>query len=221
MYDFDLPVIQHAMATAAKPVATAGLFPPDWVVQKFSAYFPPETPFSFILRRLCNISQLHPHFHLCILDAQIAVADEIQNVKGLSISDRLTFCASPVNLRNEGAPAVLVAFARCVAERAEGHLLRFPELRLEILDEVSPADGQYLSRLENLHKDLVLYLWLSYRFSSIFLSRALAFHVAELLQEKINGVLVASSQQASLRRGGMLLGQSSQISDNTLQPLAT
>ena len=47
----------------------------------------------------------------------------------------------------------------------------------------------YLKEAEFLHKAITTYLWLSYRFNGVFISQALAFHVKDLVEVKINQCL--------------------------------
>ena len=185
----DLPLIQRAMESDAPPIETAGLFPPSSLLVQFATYFPPETPFSYILQRLHDISVMHSRYHLCGLRDSIAIADVIQHVKNLTIHDRIIFCAAPVDMRDPYGLVIATVFARCVADRVSGGLLDIPELKLEVLDAPMTADVSYLRDLEGLHKSLVLYLWLSYRFDGVFTSPAMAAYAKGLVEEKIDQAL--------------------------------
>lgn len=196
----DLPILHKAMQSEMDPIMSAGIFPPTNVLIKFATYFPPSTSFSYILLRLHEISLVHPRYHLCILKDQIAVADAIQSFRNLSIHDRIVFCASPANLRHSGMAPILAAFARCVAKNSSGALLDIPELRLDVLDEDITPDRGYMERLESLHKALILYLWLSYRFAGVFISQAMAFHVKGLVEEKIDKMLAEYSSSSAIRK---------------------
>ncbi len=177
------------MTKEPEPILTAGLFPPAPIVERFASYFPPDTPFSYILLRLHDIAQMHPRFHLCRLKDPITVADAIQPVKGLTTADRIAFCAAPLSTRDEASIALLRVFASCVAEQKAGGVLDFPQLPLEVLDRPRSAERRHLQQLETLHKGIILYLWLSYRFSGVFNTRALAFHVKQLVEDEIEEVL--------------------------------
>lgn len=189
MEDEDLDVVRRAFDADPEPLRTAGIQPPTFVIEKFAAYFPPATPLSFVLLRLRAMAKVSARFHLCRLDDAIEIADIIQPLP-LSIHDRCIFLSAPVSLRDPGQRDALAAFARCVAlMRGRGRLLDFPELDLDILDatrrdfHLGPA--AYLRRLEALHKSIALYLWLSYRYTGVFRSQALAFHVKRLVEQKI------------------------------------
>ncbi|KAL9601077.1 MAG: hypothetical protein Q9219_002787 [cf. Caloplaca sp. 3 TL-2023] len=186
----DLPAIQTAMASDADPIMSAGLFPPVDVLVRFAAYFPPSTPLSYILLRLYNTSLLHPRFHHCSVQDQLLIADTIEPVRNLTISDRLIFCASPTDVKDEDFQPILRAFAKCVGNNGGGGILDIKALDLELLDmRYTIVSRESLQRLERLHKALILYLWLSYRFAGIFNTQNMAFYVKKLVEERIQQAL--------------------------------
>ena len=195
----DLPIVRKAMQCEMDPIMSAGIFPPTSVLIKFASYFPPSTSFSYILLRLHELSLRHPRYHLCSLKDQIAIADMIEPVHNLSIHDRIIFCAAPAAVKDINMPSVVAALARCVGDNHSGALLDIPEIPLKRLDEEVKADRDYLERLESLHKALILYLWLSYRFAGVFINQAMAFHVKKLVEEKIDKMLAEYSSSPAIR----------------------
>ena len=197
---FDLRILQNAMQADPDPILTAGIFPPATILQTFAGFFPPETPFSYILLRLHELSRMHSRYHLCDLRDQIGIADVINGVENLTVHDRIIFCSAPGNLRDPGISATVKALAICVANQGGGTLLDIPEIDLDILDQPITAERTYLSRLEALHKALVLYVWLSYRFMGVFPSRPMAFYAKKLVEERIDQVLAEYSSDPDIRR---------------------
>ena len=204
------------MNTEAEPVMAAGILPPSSVVVKFAAYFSPDTPFSYILKRLHQTSSLHPRYFLCDLKDHTHVADIIEPVRNLTIQDRIIFCASPVGQRDPEFDSIVVSFAQCVANSKEvsSNLLDIPTLQLEILDQEMATDRDYMYKLEGLHKALILYIWLSYRFVGVFAFQSMAVYLKGIVEEKINKALEQSTSNRlarlkSLRQLAMLeeLGQ--------------
>ena len=193
LHDPDLPHIQSALLSEDDPIITAGLEAPTHVVQRFASYFPPGIPFSYIIHRLKSQSMVHPRYFLSTSKEADTIADSIEDIKGLDTLDRYIFSAAPVGVRDRGMLDVLRAVARCVAGQSSGSLLEIKEIPLEILDEKLSGDKEYIHRLELLHKSLILYLWLSYRFGGIFIDRAMASHVKELVEEKIDRSLTEFS----------------------------
>ena len=181
--------IHEAMASTPKPFLSAGIIPPDNLILRFSSYFPPRTPLSYILLRLQEVCRMNPRFHLCSNRDQLQIADTIQSVNGLTMSDRLIFCAAPAPMRDPHIPIVLVAYAKCVSQQSNGALLDIEELPLEIIENPKRDRPSYLGELESLHRALVLYLWLSYRFSGVFTSQAMAIHVKRLVEKEIEETL--------------------------------
>lgn len=189
----DFRGLREGMEREAEPIKTAGLFPPSLIVERFANYFPPGTPFSYIMLRLHEICNVHPRFQLCALKDQLAIADAIHLIRNLSVQDRIMLCAAPSNMRDQAEKAFLQELATCIAEHGNGDLLDLPNLPLEILDTEPSGERDYLKNLERLHKMLVLYLWLSYRFPNVFISRKLTTHVTKLVEERIEQTLTRFS----------------------------
>ncbi|KAM0712803.1 hypothetical protein Q7P35_000250 [Cladosporium inversicolor] len=198
---FDFPVVKAALVSEPEPIRTAGIYPPATVLERFSSYFPPGTPFSYMLTRLHELSLMHKRFHLCGLKDQVWVADLIEPVQGLTISDRNTICSAPASQTDADLWRELMpAYARIIAEQSGGSLVDIPQLPLEVLDAEPSPSREYLRELERLHKGIVTYLWLSYRFAGLFNTRALAFHVKTMVEEKIEEVLSQFSFTEAQRR---------------------
>jgi ATP-dependent RNA helicase SUPV3L1/SUV3 len=187
------------MEAEPEAITTGGLFPPAHIVERFASYFPPHAPFSYILLRLHELAEMHPRFHLCSLKDQLKIADAIHPVKNLTIQDRLSICAAPTNLRTRDEHGLLEAMAKCIADGKPSDLLDLP-IPLEYLDKTPSSDKEYLRDLELLHKMIVLYLWLSYRFPHVFKSKPLANHAKTLVEDAIERTLREFSYIESARK---------------------
>ncbi|QIW99122.1 hypothetical protein AMS68_004640 [Peltaster fructicola] len=188
--DIDFPVVQSALESQSPPITTAGIEPPVQIVERFATYFPPNTPLSFILSKLHELCTVGKRFHLCNNKDQLYLADLIDPIKNLTIADRFLICQAPT-FRDPAnvLDKLLPAFARIIADQADGRLTEIRELPLEVLDSDAKPTKAYLAQLETLHKSLVLYLWLAYRFAGVFSTRELAVHAKELTEAKIEQVL--------------------------------
>ena len=189
----DLKHLKAAMQREPEAITTAGLFPPSLIIERFANYFPPGTPFSYIMLRLHEISKIHPRFHLCGLKDQLAVADVIHTVTNLSINERIVICAAPCSIREKEQALFIRTLAECIADGKSGNLLDLPGLSFDIMDRPMSSSRSYLAALEQLHKKVVCYLWLSYRFPNVFTTRSLAIHTKKLLEEQIEATLNNSS----------------------------
>jgi ATP-dependent RNA helicase SUPV3L1/SUV3 len=146
--------------------------------------------------RLHEISEIHPRFHLCGLKDQLKIADAIHTVKNLSIQDRIVICSAPTNMRNAPEKEFLCSLADCVANGKSGNLLDLSKLPLHVMDLPLSVEREYLTQLEHLHKMLVCYLWLSYRFPNVFTTRTLANYTKKLVEDQIEKTLTDSSFSA-------------------------
>jgi ATP-dependent RNA helicase SUPV3L1/SUV3 len=186
----DHDYLKMGMTREAEQIKTAGLFPPSLIVERFANYFPPGTPFGYIMLRLHEISEIHPRFHLCGLKDQLSIADAIHTIKNLSVQDRIMICAAPINMRDPAEKQFLRQLAECIADGNSGNFLDLEKLPLHVMDKPPTGDRQYLYSLEQLHKMLVCYLWLSYRFPNVFTTRTLANYTKKLVETQIEKTLM-------------------------------
>ncbi|EPQ62209.1 BgtA-21394 [Blumeria graminis f. sp. tritici] len=199
----DFKVVKNSMKIDAPAIKTAGITPPAEIVLRFASYFPPSTPFSYILLRLHEISSTAAPFFLCVPRDEISIADLIQPYD-IPTRDRLTFTAAPVSTHHTGIPEIIKEFAACLAGQSGGELLKMKTLKLELLDidikDHHQGSKGYLREAEALHKALTLYLWLSYRFAGVFVSQTLAFHVKGLIEAKIDECLAVATYNPERRK---------------------
>lgn len=184
----DLKSIERAFTKNVEQIQTAYIQPPAGIVERFASYYPPDTPLSFLLMRIKAGAMVSARYKLNVTSDVLEIADIIQDLP-MHIIDRLTFCYLPVSLRAEGAVDVLRALARVVSQNGTGDLLDIEEIPLEILDlkfeDFSTNPTHYLYKLESLHVAINQYIWLSYRYSGMFRSQDLAFHVRTLVEERL------------------------------------
>ncbi|KAI1007100.1 ATP-dependent RNA helicase [Podosphaera aphanis] len=199
----DFETVRKSMIINAPFIKSAGIAPNADIILRFASYFPPSTPFSYILLRLFEISSIRSPFSICMLRDEIIIADLIQSYN-LSSRDRLTFTAAPTSTNDPATGEIIKELASCVASQSGGELLNMKTFKLELLDidiNDHPLQSKgYLREAEALHKALTLYLWLSYRFAGVFISQALAFHVKSLLEAKIDECLATVTYNPERRK---------------------
>jgi ATP-dependent RNA helicase SUPV3L1/SUV3 len=199
MEEADLPIIQEALETEPEPIKAAGLLPPAEFVEEFAARLPKGLPFEYIFRRVCDVAKMHPRFKLSEVSSQTGIARVLDSVTNLTIKDRLCFTSSPANTRKAHEVELLVAYGKCVANSKPVTCVDLPEIPLEVLDEPMSSSREYLERLETLHRSLILYLWLSYRFVAIFKDREQAIHAKTMAEKRISETLTKFSHTAELK----------------------
>ncbi|KAL4913937.1 P-loop containing nucleoside triphosphate hydrolase protein [Aspergillus aurantiobrunneus] len=205
--EVDLPYIRNALGVDPQPLSAAGIHPPDSVYEKFAAYFPQNVSLEYIVKRLAEITQTNPLFFMCDPDHPLENAAVIDAVHGLQLIDQLTFMAAPIHTREESGRQVAIDFVRCVAEHTNGRLLDIESVNLEILEEPVSANKEYMKELESLHRSVILYTWLSFRFGGVFTDRTLAVHVKQLVEERMVRALTEFSANKKLRKDASLRRQ--------------
>lgn len=203
----DLPYIQRAFDTEPAPLRAAGIIWPDFAFQKFAAYFPKDVPLEYLIKRLTEIGQVNPLFFMCDVRSSLANAEIIDSVPGLQIEDQLPLMVAPMDTRDPASREVTCSFADCVADNTRGRLLDIPTLNLEILQHPVSGSKDYMHALESLHRAIILYSWLSYRFGGVFTDRTLAAHVKELVEERMVRALTEFSANKKLRKDASLRRQ--------------
>ncbi|KAJ5546509.1 hypothetical protein N7494_004094 [Penicillium frequentans] len=205
--EVDLPYIREAMHTEPPPLRGAGILPPGFAFEKFSFYFPRNVPFEYLLKRVLEIAQMNRLFFMCNTESQQEACQVLDGVDGLSVTDQLFLIAAPLETRNLALRDVTLAFAECIASNTQGRLLEIPYLNLEILEKPVSGSKDYMYELEGLHKAIILYLWLSYRFGGVFTDRTLATHIKTLTEERLMRALTEFSANKHLRKDASLKRQ--------------
>lgn len=195
----DLPIIRAALQTEAPPLRKAGLIPPAEYLEEYASRLPLGIPFEFLMRRVANTATLHPRFFLCDIRDKLQLARVIDDVPGLSIEQRVNITAAPAAVRDPRVAKCLKALAEAIACGKYITVADVNEIPLEILHDDPRPDRTYLESLEVLHKCLILYLWLSYRFTTNLRDQPMAVHAKGLTEQKINWTLRAFSANPKLR----------------------
>jgi ATP-dependent RNA helicase SUPV3L1/SUV3 len=187
----DFGIVASALATEPPPLTFASIQPPPGIVQRFASYFPPGTPFSYILLRLTELSDTTSRYRIYHKNDAMVMADMIHGIEGLSIEDRMIFINAPASIREKSSKQgkLLKELATCIGSQRGGDVLSLKNLALELLDSPTVGSKPRLKELEELHKGLVLYLWLSFRFPGVFTQRPLANYTKELVESEIEETL--------------------------------
>lgn len=221
----DLKLLTYAMNATTPDIKTAGIHPPDRVIEKFAKTFPVRKPFSQILEKMVQMSRVNSNlFHLCSMDASMHSAGVVEGTKGLTVAERITIMQAPLPRNNPNVKQALVAYSKLIAESRSGSILDVAGLEFDVLDDYLEAKEEEAKRaeamknaakgsqmelskmwsevavprdssmstlpaLEGLHKSTMLWLWLSYRFPSVFTPRETAFDLKKITEDAIQDIL--------------------------------
>ena len=203
LHEDDLSFVQGAMQKEPDPITVARVLPPLEIVEEYAAGLPKGLPFEYVMNRLLQEAELHPRYKLCDARSQLQGVQVIDKVDGLTPGQRYLICLSPAENRLVSGQKVSQALAKAIASKKAITIADVPEIPLEILEQPMSGKREYLSGLEALHKAIIQYLWLSYRFQTIFKDQAMAMHAKELVEQKINTTLVEFSANPKLRKSSL------------------
>lgn len=220
MEQSDLKVIQKAFGEDVPDMTTAYIAPNQRALEYYTSFYPPGTPLSYLFMQIKTTAITAPGFRIAVSNDILEIADLIQDLP-LSNVDRLKFCKIPNNMRSTKGKQVLRAYARIIAENRNISLLDVTEIPLETLDieGFNPQDPlMLLNQFEELHMSILQYQWLSYRFEGVFLDRDLAFHINDLVQQRLMHLLSKLSLTAEqLRQARQLKYQVAQRQTSKLK----
>jgi len=188
----DLPVIRHAISTPLQPQRLAGLYPEPQQIELLAQQMQ-HSSFSEVLLRYQTQSLLGGAYFVCKPDALQAIASMLNEIKHLSLDERLNFCNAPLSMRKPWALPLLSRLAQRYA-----HGVPTPPPRVLSPDLAGPV-GKYhsvlqlqerMKKLETAYSVLQLWIWLSYRLEPrLFPGRGAAREQLEGVVRAMNNLL--------------------------------
>ncbi|KAG0149131.1 hypothetical protein CROQUDRAFT_40292 [Cronartium quercuum f. sp. fusiforme G11] len=191
LQESEMPLLRECMSAPFHPIHQAVIKAPFETVEGLARLVPPGVRFSTLLGLRRTLTVTSPIFAIGDEKNAAGIADSLEGIAKLSLSERDLFCSAPANSRNPVAMDALRAWAAAHAERVEVDFpawLRHENLESAItsIQDFAPPSrpstavdekttrtkdrmvSQTLLRLESLHKCLVLYLWLGFRLPETF-----------------------------------------------------
>lgn len=194
----DLDTIRKCMVIDPEPIDRVGIFPTNDVIERFYSYFPLGMPYSFIIARILDISKTSSRYFFCDVNEILEIADLIQPIPNLSVTDRIKISFAP---SIKGGGDLLYEMAQRVGEGTECKILELKHLNIDILDLPILPTREHLKELEELHKGLVLYNWMSFRFPGVFIERPLSQKIKMVAEEQIDKCLKMYSANRNIDKG--------------------
>ncbi|KAG1705594.1 hypothetical protein DVH05_003281 [Phytophthora capsici] len=178
----DLEYLKESYEEVPAPLTSAGLFPSSEQMEEFAKQLPGITDFADIVDKYVMLARLDGDYFMCNHQDMKDAATLLRDTE-LALSDRFTFCMSPVSLRNPLARKVFLEYARA-------HSLS-QSVKLDIyLPKYPPRTAEALGDVEIKAKIIDLYLWLSFRFEETFVEKNLALELKTQVLELVEQGLV-------------------------------
>jgi ATP-dependent RNA helicase SUPV3L1/SUV3 len=207
----DLPILKTILPGALPSVPRAVMDPTFERVERLASLLEADQSYSFILQSFAELARLPQACVFSDISGRLQLAEQLTPfAKDLSLQDLELFSYAPVNVRDDNVVSIFRGYIRDYAAvgkvNVEGALKDTGLLDdLEMVGRVRdtmpdvPAHGLImpsalltpisapivatLPRLESLHKALVLYIWLSFRYDLAFSERSKAMDIKERTEE--------------------------------------
>ncbi|EGZ29385.1 hypothetical protein PHYSODRAFT_537681 [Phytophthora sojae] len=178
----DLEYLKESYDEVPTPLTSAGLFPSSEQMEEFAKQLPGITDLADLVDKYVMLARLDGDYFMCNHQDMKDAATLLRDTE-LTLSDRFTFCMSPVSLRNPLARKVFLEYARA-------HSLG-QSVKLDIyLPKYPPRTADALGDVEIKAKIIDLYLWLSFRFEETFVEKDLALELKARVLELVEQGLV-------------------------------
>lgn len=158
----DMEYMKECMNTPNEEYKTAGIQPPSEIIEELSCHFP-TLPLVAILAAIKRAGRYSSHYSPCQSDDMRLIAFMLEEYPSLSITEKLTLSAAPVQLRDIRIIKAFQFFIKSLAER------RPCPFQVDLGHHHIALD--HLSLAESYYRTLDLYLWLGSRFPNIFVDR--------------------------------------------------
>lgn len=199
----DLKYIKKEMGAPIRPLKKACLWPTNIIWKHYMTKFPKNTPFFEILNKFAvETSSLNmQNYFISEIDQRNEVLRLFlrENLfKRTSIEDQLVLSLAPVNVAMASEYVVETAFKfiKNITICATNNVFDFKFLHENIIalhrkalakdDEIVET----LQMLEDNHRQVLLFLWLSQRWPTLFVDKESAMDIKSLLEKRISQELI-------------------------------
>ncbi|CAG8714420.1 6329_t:CDS:2, partial [Acaulospora morrowiae] len=159
----DLKYVRQAMASPTKNLEMAGLQPTMEMVELFAHQLPGTKEFSSLLEKFEDLARVDGQYFLCNFYTQKLIANSIEHIQ-MTIPERFSFVTGPVNTSDIRLMKNIQKFALLHSQSRPCRIADVVKIPAKL-----PHNDEMLSEMESIHRTLMLYLWLSYRFQETFI----------------------------------------------------
>ena len=214
----DLPILKSLLPLPLPPITRAIIDIPSPTLSSLAALLDPETTFAELLEHASTLAVLPANTTLGGNRHRVQLADIIEPLRDqLTMKEMETFTFAPVQYRDQRQVAIFQAIVLAFAQQGRVDLmtlyegsgliesLKVVEEALKTLPPLPASEGPgsgtgpkvfvpqimitSIPSLETLHKSLVMYIWLSFRYDVSLPDRALAVEVKERVEKVLDQCL--------------------------------
>lgn len=176
--------IREALKAPSPEIQHAVIQPPNRVIMASSV--DKASMFSHTLQSVYQSALVQVPYIRPRDNSAVHVAQLYDHVSGLTFEDKLALANAPVST----TPECQAAFIRYCEVIGSGRVANVVDVNRDIADLANRTIPTI--KLENIHKAITLFLWLSYRFPCNFIDREGATDLKELCERRLNANLASS-----------------------------
>jgi ATP-dependent RNA helicase SUPV3L1/SUV3 len=180
--------VDAAMKHDTVMVKKAILWPSDEVWSHYISEFPNDTLLSHIMQKFKDEVAKSKIYEIAEIDDRLKIVKVLEHVKGMLLTDMLRITTAPVGTRLPDFEQVLYGYGLNVSRNQTKSCFDFDFLDFSLLNQ-KLWDVKDLSHLENLHKYLMIWLWMNNRYPELFVNRETAVDAKNLIEERIEETL--------------------------------
>lgn len=186
----DLQYIRKCLSADTPKIKQFGLFPSHEMFRAFSLPLISHQPFVNILNQIQVTTEMDKNSFLCGMDNMIDNSKLMETIRGLTLNEQMVLSKAPVKTRIDKNIYAFQSLCQVVAASKTVTPLDIPQLGIAALQRQGPFRIEDINEFEVIHSNLILYLWLSYRFPMNFRDRMGAFELKALCEKKIDQALI-------------------------------
>ncbi|KAJ2764292.1 RNA helicase, partial [Coemansia nantahalensis] len=179
----DMKMLKANMTQMPPSLMAAGINPTLEVMETFSHQFP-KMKFSQLWPMLCDMAEVDDGYFICSFSEKDAIAETIEDIP-LSIGERYQLLYAPVSVRDDYSKMAFRKYAKAIAFKSICKLASV----VHVPDAV-PASRDEIRTLEQRHRMITLYLWLSYHYPESFSNDDESFEIKTRCETLIQAALI-------------------------------
>lgn len=207
----DLLFIKKTMKKPNQDLEQARVWPSNQIWKQYMTHFPPNTLFYEVLLKFKEEIEptLNQDFCVSEVDPRIAVLEfflRLDLYKRITVDDQLTLSLAPMQALGNKSAEVIHTFLTAIANNTPKSVFQCDIVDKKLLSRsarplmrLGDAMGT-LSELEEMHKLVLLFLWLSQRWPTLFIDKELATDLKLLIEKRISQELDMTRKLNKARR---------------------
>lgn len=184
--------LDHITKNIAKPtifLKKAVIWPSDEIWTQYTSEFPSGTPFTTVIQAFEREVKDSSLYTIAETRERMAMGEVFITIKNMLLDDQLRVGTAPLGKFLPLFHNVIYAYSETIARGYTKSILDYRDiLPFEILKGGRSADEK-LAAYEELHKYVLLFLWMNNRYPAFFVDRECAVEIKDMLEAKIEIIL--------------------------------